>query len=508
MENERKTGIIYARVSSWEQVQNTSLERQVNECREYAKRNGIEIVAEPFIEEGESAKSADRTQFQKAIAYCSAKKPKVDYFIVHKIDRFARNQADHVATQMILRKVGTTLVSATEPIDQTVIGRAMEGMLSVWAELDNNIRAERSKSGMVEKVKKGMWVWKEPLGYKRITKGGNLVVDEATAPYIKLLFEEYAKGTHSFQSLAVFLADRGFRTRTGKKPCAQLMEKIVRNPVYCGIIQAWGHESKASFAPIISEDLFGQCQPVKRSNFGQARRNKTNPLYPLAKSTVCYECGRPLTGSSSRGRNGTRYPYYHHHKQTCSAATSIPKATLEQNFVEFIDALSPRKKSAALFKEIVRDVWQSNYKKLDEDNARVRKEVSVLEEERQRVFDMHRSQRYTDEEFIEQKNLINRKIQEKKNLLDDKRIEEFNMDEALAYWFDFVRESGKTWRKLEKLPEFRWRFQKAVFPEKITFDGKKFGTTKISLVYAINQAVTPDKSKMVTLRGVEPRFPP
>ena len=89
-----KRGIIYCRVSSIEQVDGTSLESQERVCKEYAERLGIEVL-EVFVDKGESAKTADRPQFLKAISMCSQKKHKVDSFIVYKLDRFARNQSDH-----------------------------------------------------------------------------------------------------------------------------------------------------------------------------------------------------------------------------------------------------------------------------------------------------------------------------------------------------------------------------------------------------------------------------
>jgi len=82
METEtRKTCIIYCRVSSAEQVQGTSLEMQERLCREYAEREGWEVL-KVYVEEGESAKSVNRTEFQKALNFCSLKKPRVDNFIV------------------------------------------------------------------------------------------------------------------------------------------------------------------------------------------------------------------------------------------------------------------------------------------------------------------------------------------------------------------------------------------------------------------------------------------
>ena len=501
---EQKTGVIYCRVSSQEQVSGTSLAMQERLCKEYAQRETIEVLG-CFVEEGESAKTADRTEFKKALNFCADKKHPVSYFIVHKLDRFARNKDDHVLTQMFLRRCGTKLRSVTEQIDETPIGKMMEGVLSTWAQFDNDIRASRSKSGMIEKTQRGIWVWAEPLGYKRLTRGGNLVVDDDAAPHIRFAFEKYAEGAYTFQSLAEELAKRGFRTRTGKKPFKQLIEKILRNPIYYGIIKAWGHEHKAAFAPIIEEELFWKCQRGVRRRLGHNKRDRVNPNFPLRRFTFCAICNRPLTGSAPTGRRGVKYPYYHHHTQECTAATFVPKETLEQNFVEYLQQeISTEPKYEKIFKAVVLDVWQSNYKRLDGENVRIRKEVEVLEAERQRVFDMHRAGTYSESEFLEQKNLVNEKIYAKKHLLQEKHVEEFNMEEALDYCFGLLRESGKTWQELEDLPFHRARFQKQVFPEKVTFDGEEFGTTKISMVCKINKDSGANKTKVVNPQGLEP----
>lgn len=505
----QKTGVIYVRVSSSDQVQGTSLAMQERVCKEYAEHKNIKILY-IFIEEGESAKTADRTQFQKALAFCSNKQQRVDYFIVHKVDRFARSQADHFATTAFLKKYGTQLLSVSEPISDDPVGKAMEGMLAVFAEFDNNVRSSRSRSGMLEKAKRGFWVGPAPLGYKRLIKGGNLIVDDDVAPYIREIFEEYSKGNHSFRSLAEHVAKRGMRTRQNKKPGMQLMEKIIRNPVYYGMIKSasFGIEVKGEFAPIIEEELFWRCQPRSVTKFRSGHRLAENSEFPLRRFALCSDCGKSLTGSASTGRGGIKYPYYHHHKQDCPQAVSIPKETLEQNFVEFLESIKPSKKYEKIFKAIVTDVWQSNYKLLDAENARIRKEIEVLEQERQRVFEHHRARIYSEEEFLEQKVYVNQKIAEKKILLEDKRVEEFNMEEALDYCFRFVSETAKTWLELAKYPQQRARFQNLVFPEKVTYDGKKFGTAKISLIYKGAGEEPDSNSDLVTSPGIEPGFTP
>jgi hypothetical protein len=110
---------------------------------------------------------------------------------------------------------------------------------------------------------------------------------------------------------------------------------------------------------------------------------------------------------------------------------------------------------------------------------------------------MHRAGTYSDSEFKEQKAHINQRIEEKKSYLEEKRIEEFSMETALDFCFELVRDSGKTWKELLKKPEYRLRFQKMIFPQKVTFNGEKFGTGKMSLVFEMNQSFGADSSNLV-----------
>ncbi len=498
-----KTGIIYCRVSSVEQVENTSLESQERYCREYAKREGVEVI-KVFIEKGESAKTTDRTEFKNAIGFCGNKKNKVNHFIVYKLDRFARNQTDHVSVQAILKKLGVALRSATERIDETPMGRVTEGILSVFAEFDNNVRTERSKGGMMENLKKGIWQWQTPLGYYRPIQGSNIAPEATTAPYIAMIFEEYAKGTYTYKSLAEYISERGFRTKQGKLICMQLIEKILKNPLYCGKIKNWGLDVKGDFEPIVNEELFIQCQKGYRKNYIKMSRSVLNPDFPLRRICMCPECQTSLTGSTPTSR-GAKYSYYHHHKQGCPKAKFIPKETFEQLFVEYLNELTPDNKYEKIFKAIVTDIWQTNYKKLDENNARVRTEIERLEQERQKVFDLYKMGKFSDDEFQEQKEITNKKMYAKRLLLQDNHIEEFDMEEALSHCFNFVRETAKTWVRFKKTNyTYAMRFQKQIFPEKITFNGEKFGNTKLSLVYKMNQQSGANKSQLVTLQGIEP----
>ncbi len=490
-------------MSSLEQVDGTSLESQQRMCKEYAVREGV-TVSEVFIERGESAKTVDRTEFTKAVAFCSNKKNTIKYFIVYKIDRFSRNQTDYAITKQKLQGYGTEIRSVSEKIDDTPSGKLMEVMLSGFAEFDNNVRTERCVNGMRERLKKGIWVWPAPLGYYRLAQGANLTPDPKYVPYIRLIFEEFAKGHHTLKSLAKYLKDRGFSTRNGYAPTRQLMEMIIKNPIYCGIIRVWDIDIKGKFEPIIDEKLFNTCQGTGRRQHKSTPHLAKNPAFPLRKLAVCKFCEQSFTGSYSTGRKGIRYPYYHHHKQKCDYAKSIPKESFEQLFIEYLHEINPTFQFEKAFKTIVVDIWKNNYKQFDELKGKIRKEIGELEIRRQNIYELFESGTYTKEEFLAQKDSANRKIVQKEALIFDKQIESLNMDEALEYCFNYIRNTAETWLRLNERPEKRLRFQNLIFNGNIIFSGEKFGTAKLSPVYEVYREYLINPSALVDRTGIEP----
>lgn len=491
-----RNGIIYCRVSSQEQVDGTSLESQERMCREYAKRENIAVL-DVFIDRGESAKTADRTEFIKAISFCSQKKNKVDTFIVYKIDRFARNQFDHMSVRETLRKYGTELRSVTEPIDSTPMGKMMEGILSTFAEFDNNVRTERSTNGMRERLKQGIWVWPAPIGYKRLEKGGTLVSDERYARYIQMAFEEYSHGTYTYEALARLLNERGFRTAKGAYGIPQLMEKMLKNPLYCGMICVWGMELKGAFEPLVSQELFNKCQ-VSGRRHKAFKMNAQNPTFPLRKLVICFHCKAPITGSSSTGHKGIKYPYYHHHKQNCEYADSIPKATLEKKFTEYLKEISPNFEYEKAFKEIVIDIWKNNTGKILEQNQIINQEIEKLEQKKSKIYDLLEEGVYSGEEFQKQRKEVTQLIKEKESLLISVDSENINIEEALEYCFDKIRQCDQTWLEYEEDHQKRLRFQNFIFSENLEFSGQKFGTRNLSPIFSIYQQYLADSSCLVT----------
>src|SRR5882762_5776002 len=76
--------VIYVRVSTKEQTENLSLPTQLRACEEYCRREGYEVL-ERFTEQGESAKTAVRTELQKLLNYCRTHKGQVHFVVVYNI---------------------------------------------------------------------------------------------------------------------------------------------------------------------------------------------------------------------------------------------------------------------------------------------------------------------------------------------------------------------------------------------------------------------------------------
>ena len=166
-----KTAVSYVRVSTKEQAERDgdpdgySIPAQKAANQRKAESLGAEIVAE-FPDRGESARSADRPKLQEMLRYIQDNP--VDYVIVHKVDRLARNRADDVAINLAIQKSGAQLVSATENIDDTASGMLLHGIMSSIAEFYSRNLATEVVKGMEQKARTGGTPGLAPLGYRNI----------------------------------------------------------------------------------------------------------------------------------------------------------------------------------------------------------------------------------------------------------------------------------------------------------------------------------------------------
>lgn len=363
--------VIYVRVSTKEQTENLSLPTQLRACEEYCRRQGYEIL-ERFHEEGESAKTTNRSQLQNLLTFCRLNKGRVHFVIVFNLTRFARDKYDHFALRSHLQSLGISLRSATEPIDDTSTGKLMEGVLAAFAQFDNDVRSDRTRAGMKAALDLGRWVFLAPIGYLNAPRavGKSLIADPERAPLVRRAFEEYATGRFTKEQLLKQARAWGLTNRRNRPLTSQAIGMLLRNQLYAGIVDVpeYGVRGKrGDFEPLISEDLFCRAQAVLSGRLPSTTpRQRTHPDFPLRGFVRCDSCGRGLTGSWSKGRSD--YYAYYHCRPGCRAV-NITKATLEGLFADELAKFQPTPGYMRLLKESVLQIWKAR-KAAVRDNSR------------------------------------------------------------------------------------------------------------------------------------------
>jgi site-specific DNA recombinase len=217
-------------------------------------------------EEGESAKTVERTELQNLLKYRRTHKGKVHFVVVYNLTRLAREKYDHFALRAHLKSLGISLRSATEPIDDTSTGKLIKGVLAAFAQFDNDVRSERARAGMRAAFELGRWTFRAPLGYLNAPKwsGKTLIHDPERAPLVKRAFDEFATGQYTKQQVLGLVTDLGLRTRRGLVINPQSFAFILRNPLYIGTVESpeSGISSRGKCEPLVDEATFYRVQAI------------------------------------------------------------------------------------------------------------------------------------------------------------------------------------------------------------------------------------------------------
>ncbi len=508
-------GIIYTRVSSEEQVDGTSLDFQEKICREYCKSKGIEILGEPYREEGASAKTTQRKEFLRAIEYCRKNKGNVDAFVVAKVDRFARNTEDHFYVKKLLLDYGVSLHSVTEPIGNSPIGKLIETVLAGTSDFDNAVRKQRCSDGMSSKINEGIWAWKPPIGYEcaqnkkhGLKKTTPDEPDKKIFPIIQKGLQEMSLGLHSKARLVRRLDELGLARYRGKPTAPQFVDTLLeenRLKFYAGwLFNPFDKEYRRGLhKPMITDTEVYKIQLILSGKSNSVTHDRHNPTYPLRRSVFCGNCSRPLTGSSSKG-NGGVYNYYHCYNKKCTFyGITILKEKLEKDFIKYLTKITPNTEWLAMFRATVIDLWQEKGKSFETDANVYERKLKILTEKRKRIFEMGEDMSYSKEEFKERKSEIDNEIMATKISLSEARIEQFDIESAVIYATNFIQDLGRQWFDLPA--QLRQKFQKLVFPEGIYYNKKTgFQTIKLGYIYTLKQQITTRKTTIVDPSGLEP----
>ena len=326
-----QTAVIYARYSSYGQTEQ-SIEGQVRECTEYAKRNEI-VILDTYIDRAMTGTNDNRTDFQRMMKD-SAKKP-WDLILVYKLDRFSRNKYEMAIHRKTLRDNGIKLVSVKENIPDSPEGIILESLLEGMAEYYSVELAQKVMRGQRETRIKGNYCGGGlPYGYKVEKIDGNkkYVIHEAEAAVVVRIFEEYASGKIARDIIDGLTAD-GIYGRDGKPFGRNAIYGILQNERYSGVYR---HPRDGvfynTFPRIVPEGLFHTVRQICEINKLGGNRNEEPFL--LRGKLRCGYCGGKIRGDSGTSHTGKVSKYYSCATRKMSRTNKCKKQSIRKDDLE------------------------------------------------------------------------------------------------------------------------------------------------------------------------------
>jgi len=291
---------IYTRKSTdTEDRQVRSIADQLSELRELAKKEGVEVM-DVFVEK-QTAKMPGRPILGEMLS--RMEKGDASGILAWHPDRLARNSVDG---GKIIYLVDTGVIKElkfpTFWFDPTPQGKFMLSIAFSQSKYYIDNLSENIKRGHRNKVKDGIWPQLSPLGYLNV-KGG-IVIDPERGPLIRKVFEAYDTGYFTLRQLREKFNPLGLKARNGKELAVANYQRMLKNPIYTGLMRLKGEIHEGKHEPIITKKLFDACQEMMAI--------KSKPKTPSLKPYVyrglfhCGECGCFITTETQKGNNYLR----------------------------------------------------------------------------------------------------------------------------------------------------------------------------------------------------------
>lgn len=387
---------LYTRVSTLEQAEEGySISEQKDKLTKYCEIKDW-TVTKIYSDPGFSGSNINRPSMQQLIK--DADTGLYDAILVYKLDRLSRSQKDTLyLIEDVFQKNNIHFISLSENFDtSTPFGKAMIGILSVFAQLEREQIKERMMMGKVGRAKSGkvMEFNNPPIGYE--LDGDNYKIEPIGAGIVKRIYDMYINGK-SISKIKETLNEEG---HIGKKTpySDSRIRYILTNPTYIGKIPYAGKVYQGRFKPLIDEDTFNKVQKeIKlRQTATYKRFNiKLRPFqskYMLSGLLRCGYCGATLFVNSYVHNGVRRLRYncpstYKSMRKSGSYKVMDPNCPFKLVYAKTLEPVVINAiKNLAINPQIL---TESIDKKPDVDVQAIKKELEKVKKQQQRLVDLY-----------------------------------------------------------------------------------------------------------------------
>lgn len=378
--------IIFARVSSKRQKdEGISLEVQEENTTQYCKDKGLKVIARYSIDE--SSTHGNRAVFHEMIDFAAKCTGKVAIVVAY-VDRLQRLPEDSYYVESLRRSGKVEIHFIKERLiitkDSTATELTFWNMFVMFANAQVNSQTDKVKASQAKNWSLGKWQGMAPLGYLNKKDDDNksiIIVDPVRAPIIQRLYQEYAAGLHTVQSIWRRAKELGLYTRMKKKKgcfvTRNTVYEVLTNPFYYGEMCVKGEIMPHIYEPLVSRELFNRVQNVfiengthNRTNVKEVAKNS----YTFRKMIRCKECGCLITPEKKIKKSGREYVYLRcgHSKEICHQGVVNEKDIIEQLKTEVLNKLT----LPAPLQEALKNQLLKNLNDTSQFNARFKANIT------------------------------------------------------------------------------------------------------------------------------------
>ena len=388
------------RVSTKGQVEKDDIPMQKEACRNFAESQGWEIVKE-FSEKGVSGfkKSAkERDELQKIQQ--AAMEGKFDILLVFMFDRLGRRDDETPFIVEWFTKQGIEVWSVNEGQQRfdTHVDKLMN-YIRYWQASGESLKTSvRTRTRLEQLTGEGHYTGSTvAFGYKRVRLGRvnkknqevcDLVIDEAEAEIVRLIFHKYVYEGYGAQKLSHYLYEQGVVGRNNKNIPNTSIVRIIKNKGYTGYLINGAVETECPQLRIIEPELFEQAQELRQARTCERGGTSlgTSSKALLTGLVYCAHCGNRLSLTSS-GRIHTyadghtvkevrpRYSCFYkiRHPGDCDGQSGYGVSKLDSIVEEVVRQIF------AQFREVSRKKLLESVK--TNDAARIQKKVKKIQKD-------------------------------------------------------------------------------------------------------------------------------
>ena len=337
---------LYARYSS-DRQRAESITAQLRYGREFCRRHGYTIGYE-YTDLAKTGTNDNRDAFQRMLA--DSQKGLFDVAIIHKCDRFGRDEYDYYTNKEKLERCGIRVEYTGQNFDpSTPEGKLMENQLVGLAAYYSRNLAGEVKKGQRENAFEGKCT-NGSLAYGYMTSGEEkyIVIDEQKAPAVRYVYKSYAEGA-SYNTIKLWLKEHGYKTARGADFTSTALHDMLVNPRYIGTAilgrnvpfpdgRRNSHRAEIpegctvvenAHPAIIEKDLFEKVAAKMKINRRRTGAHSAKHVYLLSGFLFCGECGSSYVGSiTHKGHSDYTKRYYR-----CSKRQRYTSAACSNNII-------------------------------------------------------------------------------------------------------------------------------------------------------------------------------